>query len=150
MWLWRTIARSPADSSAMADGEKVQCSVEVLPREPEVRRGDGRSEAVIEGLCQPQRFVHVIPAKLDYDLVGAQLAGVEETEHLKPVEVGLTKLAELGGAVLAHVPGVVGLLGTGRRQRQQVRRGDVSDSARRQHRLEVLEDRAGVLHVLDR
>src|SRR3954469_9343907 len=105
---WRTIARSPADSSrGMADGEEVQRPVEISLGQLEVRGGDRRGEAVIEGLGQAQRLVHAVPAEPDRELVGAQLAGVEEAEQLDPGEVRLAELAELGGAVLLDVPGVV-------------------------------------------
>ena len=57
----------------------------------------------------------------------------------------LAERPELLGPVLVDVPGVVGLLRPGRRQGQQVRRRDVGDAARLEHRLEVLEDRARVL-----
>ena len=52
-----------------------------------------------------------VPAQADRELVRAQLAGVEEAEHLDPVEVGAEQLAVLADVVLAQVPGVVGLLG---------------------------------------
>src|SRR5262245_35418276 len=107
MWECSTIARSPALSSAMADGEEVQRPVEISRREPEVRSGDRRGEAVVEGLGQPQRPVDAVPAEPDRDLVGTQLAGVEEAEHLDPPEVRLAELAKLRRPVLAHVPGVV-------------------------------------------
>src|SRR3954451_1483970 len=137
MWECRTIARSPAlPSGGMADGEKIQGSVEVAFAQLEVRGSDRRGKAVIEGLGQAQGLVHAVPAELDRDLVGAQLAGVEEAEQLDPVEVRLAELAELGGTVLVHVPGVVGLLRAGRRQGQKVRGGDVGDPARNEHRLE--------------
>src|SRR4051812_41412779 len=146
MWEWRTIARSPALSSGgMTDGEEVQGAVEVALLKLEIRGGDCGREAIVERLGQVQRLMDTIPAELDRELVDAQLASVKEAEHLDPGEVGRAEIAELGGAVLAHVPGVVGLLGSRRRQRQQVGRGDVGDAARRQHRLEVLEDRPGVL-----
>src|SRR3954449_9160481 len=102
MWLWRTSARSPADFSGMTDGEEIQGAVEVLLAQPEVRGGDRRGEAVIEGLGQPQALVDAVPAELDRDLVGAQLAGVEEAEQLDPREVRLAEGPELLGAVLVH------------------------------------------------
>src|SRR6188472_1691548 len=133
MWEWRTIARSPALSSGgMADGEEVQGPVEVPLPQLEIRGGDRGREAIVERLGQAQRLVDAVPTELDRELVGAQLASVEEAEHLDPGEVGLAEIAELGGAVLAHVPGVVGLLRPRRRQGQQVRRGDVGDAARGQ------------------
>src|SRR5689334_12388606 len=108
MWEWRTIARSPALSSGdMADGEEIQCLVEVSLGELEVRSRDGRGEAVIEGLRQAEALVERIPAELDRDLVGTKLAGVMETEQLDLGEVTLAERAELGGAVLLDVPGVV-------------------------------------------
>ena len=91
-----------------------------------------------------------VPAQLQGDLVGAQPAGVEEAEQLHPLEALLAEGAELPGPVLAQVPRVVGLLGAGRRQGEQVRGGDVGDPAGGQHRLEALEDRARVADVLDR
>src|ERR1700746_1738162 len=150
MWLCRTIARSPALSSGMTDGEKIQRSVQVAFPQREVRRGDGRREPAVERLGQSQGLVHRVPAELDRDLVQPQLARVEEPQHLDPAEALLAELAKLRRAVLTQVPGVIGLLGAGWRQRQQVWRGDEGDAARRQHRLEVLENGAGVLYVLDR
>src|SRR3954462_14538526 len=129
MWEWRTIARSPALSSGgMTDGEEVQGPVEIALLQLEIRGGDRGREAVVEGLGQVQRLVDPVPAQLDRELVGTQLASVEEAEHLDPGKVGRAEIAELGGAVLAHVPGVVGLLGPGRRQRQQVGSGDVGNA----------------------
>ena len=134
----------------LADREEVEGAVEVALAQLEVGGGDRRREAVVEGLGQAEPLVDAVPAELDRQLVGAQLAGVEEAEQLDPGEVRLAERAELLGAVLVDVPGVVGLLGPRRRQRQQVRGRDVGDAAGREHRLEVLEDRAGVLDVLDR
>ena len=91
-----------------------------------------------------------VPAEPDRDLVDAQLAGVEEAEHLDPLEVALAEPAELRLPVLLDVPGVVGLLRPLRRQGEQVRGGDEDQAPGAQHRLEVLEDRARVLDVLDR
>src|SRR3954454_9006131 len=152
MWLWRTIARSPTPSPSgdTADGEEVEGAVEAPFAQAEVGGGDRRGEAVVEGLGQAEALVDRVPAEPDRQLVDAQLAGVEEAEQLDRVEVRLAERPELLGSVLLHVPGVVRLLRSGRRQRQQVRRRDVGDAALRQHRLEVLEDRAGILDVLDR
>src|SRR3954453_6187991 len=129
MWLCRTIARSPALSSSggTADGEEIQGAVEVFLAKAEVGGGDRRREAVVEGLGQAEALVDRVPAELDRELVCAQLAGVEEAEQLDSIEVGLAERPELGGAVLLHVPGVVRLLSSRRRQRQQVRRRDVGD-----------------------
>src|SRR6187551_1836912 len=107
MWECRTIARSPALASAMADGEKVQRPVEIALAEPEVGGGDRRGKAVVERLGQAQPLVHAVPAQADRDLVDAQLAGVEEAQHLDPLEVRLAEVAELRHAVLAQVPRVV-------------------------------------------
>src|SRR6476646_986165 len=134
--------------SRMANGEKVKCSVEICFFQAEIRARDRRGEAVVEGLGQAQPFVDAVPPELDRQLMGSQLAGVKEAEHLDPREVGLAERAELLGAVLLHVPGVVRLLRPGGRQCQQVRGRDVGDPAGGEHRLEVLEDRAGVLDVL--
>src|SRR6187200_2104966 len=151
MWEWRTIARSPAlSSTGMANGEEVKRAVEVPGLKLEIGGDDSRREAVVEGGGEAQPLVHAVPAQLYRDLVGAQLAGVEEAEHLDPGEVCLAEPAELLSAVLADVPGVVGLLRTRRREGEQVRRRDVGDAVRGQHRAEVVEDRARVLDVLDR
>src|SRR3954452_6042864 len=152
MWLCRTIARSPALSSSggTADGEEIQGAVEVFLAKAEVGGGDRRREAVVEGLGQAEALVDRVPAELDRELVCAQLAGVEEAEQLDSIEVRLAQRPELLGSVLLHVPRVAGLLCPGRGQREQVRRRDVGNAAGGQHRLEVLEDRARVLDVLDR
>src|SRR6188474_3743731 len=123
MWLCRTIARSPAlCSGGMADSEEIQSPVETAPLQGEVRGGDRRGEAVIEGLGQVQCLVEPVPAQPDRDLVEAQLARVEEAEQLDPGEMRLAEGAELLGAVLVHVPGVVRLLCPRRGQREQVGR----------------------------
>src|SRR6478752_10334591 len=129
MWECRTIARSPAVSpagppsalSGMADGEEVQCAVEVARGKAEVRGGDRRGEAIVEGLGQAESPVDRVPAEPDRDLVRAQLAGVEEAEQLDPRGVVLAEGAELLRPVLLEVPGVVRLLGSGRSKGQQVR-----------------------------
>src|SRR6478735_8880549 len=131
MWECRTIARSPAvppgaapsSRSGMADGEEIQCPVEVAGCEAEVRGGDRRGEAVVEGLGQAEPGVNRVPAEPDRDLVRAELAGVEEAEQLDAPEVVLAQGAELLRAVLLEVPGVVRLLGARRSQGQQVRGG---------------------------
>src|SRR6185436_16357120 len=117
MWEWRTIARSPADpSGGMADRHEIQCPVEVVRPELEVRTRDRRGEAVIEGLRQTEPLVHGIPPRLARELVKPQLASVEEAEELHAGKVRLAKPAELVRAVLVNVPGVVGLLRARRRQ----------------------------------
>ena len=94
--------------------------------------------------------MHAVPAGPQRQLVRAQHARVEEAEQLDLSEGALAEGAELLGAVLLHVPGVVGLLGPGRRERQQVGRRDVRRPARAQHVAEVAEHRLRLLHVLDR
>jgi hypothetical protein len=83
----------------------------------------------------------------DRQLVRAQLARMEQPEHLDVREVRVQQRPELGGTVLVHVPRVAGALGAGRREREHVRRRDVGDVA---DSLEVLEQLARFLHVLDR
>src|SRR5690349_5401121 len=103
MWLCSTMARSPALSSGgMADGEEVERPVEIARLQLEVRGGDRRGEAVVEGLGQPQRLMDAVPAELQRQLVQAQLAGVVEAEQLDPVEVPIAESPELLGAVLLH------------------------------------------------
>src|ERR1700679_3846747 len=120
MWECSTIARSPAVGSDMTDGEEVQRRVEVPFPESEVGGGDRRREAVIEGLGQAEPLVDAVPAELEGELVGTQLAGVEEAVELDRGEVVRAEPAELLGPVLVQVPGVVGLLRPRRRQGQQV------------------------------
>src|SRR6185295_9526943 len=151
MWEWRTIARSPAlPSGGMADGEEVQGAVETALAQLEIRGGDRGGEAVVERPGQAETLVDRVPTELDRQLMGSQLAGMEEAEQLHFGEVRLAEPAELLRAVLVDVPRVVGLLGAQRRQGEQVRRRDVGDAAWRQHGPEVLEDRPRVLDVLDR
>src|SRR4051794_37875365 len=103
-----TIARPPPLSSgAMAYSDEVERAVEVALPEGEVGAVDRGGKAVVKGFTQTQRLVDAVPAQLQRQLVGTQLAGVEEAVELDLREVGLTKRAELLGAVLAHVPGVV-------------------------------------------
>src|SRR5882724_3440054 len=110
MWEWRTIARSPAvarGSSATADGDEVEGAVEgslVLGAQREVRRGDRRYEAVVEGLRDVERRMHPVPARADRELVDPEPAGVVEPEDLDRGEAGLEQRAVLRGGVLAHVP----------------------------------------------
>src|SRR4051812_31427522 len=124
MWECRTRARSPALSRRLmpaarscrgrpaAPGE-AGGPVQVPGAQAEVRGGDRRREAVVERLGQAKAFVDAVPAEPDRQLVCAQLAGMEETEQLDLWEVALAELAELLGAVLVDVPGVVGLLRPG-------------------------------------
>ena len=51
--------------------------------------------------------MHAIPAQAQRELVRAQLARVEQAEHLDAREVARQSSLELLGAVLVHVPGVV-------------------------------------------
>src|SRR6188768_2329066 len=71
----------PADEAIaldVADGDEVQCPIEILLLEFEVSARDRWGEAVVERLTQAQSLVDAIPAELQGQLVGAQLAGVEE------------------------------------------------------------------------
>src|SRR3954452_18840164 len=111
----RTSARSPAlpprlapfiDSSLATDGDEIQCRVQVPFPQSEVGGGDRRREAVVEGLGQAEPFVDAVPTELDRQLVGPQLAGVEEAVELDAGEVALAELAELRCPVLVDVPGV--------------------------------------------
>ena len=61
----------------------------------EVARRDGRCEAVVEELRDPERGVHAVPAGLQRQLVGAQHARVEEPQQLDVAEHALAELAEL-------------------------------------------------------
>src|SRR5215213_5684165 len=70
----------PARPSGMVDREEIQCLIEICGAQPEVGGGNRRGEAVVEALGQAEPFVDAVPAELDRDLVGAQLAGVEEPE----------------------------------------------------------------------
>ncbi len=113
----------------------------------EVGGRDRRDEAVVEGLREAKRAVDPVPAEPQRPLVDAQLPGVEDAEHLGAREVRLQERAVLGQGVLAQVPGVVGLLGAGRGERQPVGRRDV---AQRRDGGEALQQPAGVGDVLDR
>src|SRR5262245_51683818 len=104
MWEWRTIARSPTVRSAvkgtqlgrMADGEEVERAVEIALAQGEVRGRDRRGEAIVEGLGEAEARVDPVPAETQCQLVGAQLAGVEEAEQLDPREPALAKRPKLG------------------------------------------------------
>src|SRR4051794_3701675 len=126
MWECRTMARSPALSSgAMADSDEVERAIEIALPEGEIRAVDRGREAVVEGFAQAQSLVDPVPAQLQRQLMGTQLAGVEEAVELNPWEVPLAELAELGGPVLVDVPWVVRLLRSGRSEGEQVGSGDV-------------------------
>src|SRR5919106_2031024 len=128
MWEWSTIARSPTAGfvlgSGIADGEEVERAIEVAVTQGEVRRRDRRHEAVVERPRDPQRPVQAVPPHLERDLVRPELAGVEQAQDLDGAEVGLQQPPVLAWRVLAKVPGVVRLLGAGRRERETVGRGD--------------------------
>ena len=128
-------------SSARSSGRRAQ---------REVPGGDRRGEAVVERARQAEARVDGVPAQSQGDGVGAEAAGVEEAEHLDGGEVRRAERAELLGAVLLHVPRVPRLLGARRRERQEVRGGDVGHAPGEEHPAEVLEDRVRVLDVLDR
>src|SRR5882762_362537 len=100
MWEWRTMAKSPALSSRMADGKEVQRPVQIVTAQSEVRGGDRRGEAIVEGLGQSQCLVDAVPAQPDRDLVHAQPARMEEPEHLDPLEVVFAERPELRRPVL--------------------------------------------------
>ena len=99
----------------------------------------------------PQRGVDRVPAEaLDRDLVGAQLARVEQPEQLDRAEVALAQRAVLLGAVLADVPRVARALLALRRQREHVRGRDVGDAVAADQLADAGEHGVGVLDVLDR
>ena len=98
----------------------------------------------------PSGGVHAVPAGPQGKLVRAQLARVEEPVHLHPLEHRGAERAELLGAVLAQVEGVVGLVRAGRGQGEQVRGGEVHGAAGAEQRAEVHQHLLGALHVLDR
>src|SRR6476620_118988 len=137
---WRTKAKSPTASSAplpgavglregsgMADGDEVEGLVKAGVSQGEVRRGDRGDEAVVERLGDTQRRVDAVPAKADRELVGAQLAGMEQADDFNPREARLDQLAVFVDRVLAQVPRVLGLLRAGRSQGEAVGRRDIGD-----------------------
>ena len=111
----------------MADGDEVQSLVEIRAPQREVASIDARDEAVVERLGDAQGRMDAVPAGMDRELVGTQLAGVEETENLDPAKAGLEQLAVLGDRVLAQVPRVVGLLRARRGEGEAIRRRDIGD-----------------------
>src|SRR5215216_860472 len=107
MWECRTIAREPMPAasfasrpgasgsppgSGTADGEEVERVVEPGVAQGEVRGGDRRHEAAVEGVGDPQHPVNAVPAEAERELVRAQLAGVEQAEDRDVGEVGLEQL----------------------------------------------------------
>src|SRR4051794_29530803 len=126
MWEWRTIAKSPAERSAIklgaANSQEVQGLVERAGLQLEVAGADRRDEAVIERLGDVEGGMDPVPARPDRELMGAQLAGVKEAEQLDACEMRFEQIAVLAGVVLAQVPGVVGLLRAGRGQGEAIGR----------------------------
>src|SRR4051794_6094397 len=157
MWEWRTIARSPRVRSAiayrevrrsgMADRQEVECAVEIAGPEAEVAGVDRGDEAIVEGAGEMESPMDVVPADPDGELMGAELAGVEDAEDLHSLEVPAQQVAVLGGVVLAQVPGVLRLLGSGGREREPVRGRDVGD---RRHLRDPSQQAVGLVDVLDR
>src|SRR6188472_932105 len=147
MWEWRTIARSPAVRSGITDRDEVQRPIQVAGPQTEVPGADRGDEAVVERLGQVERRVDAVPAYADGELVGAQLAGVEDPEELDLLEVRLEQLAVLMLVVLAQVPGVVRLLGARGGEREAVGGRDVGDPRAAG---DPLQEPNGVVNVLDR
>src|SRR5262245_52541495 len=146
MWECRTIARSPAVRSAITDGDEVQRPVEVAGSQSEVPGADRRDEAVVEGLGDVERRVEAIPAEPEGELMGTELARMEQTEQSDAAEVRLEELEVLILVVLAQMPGVVGLFGAGRREGEAVWCRDVRGP--REPR-DPFEEAPGLLDVLD-
>src|SRR3954449_3528566 len=152
MWEWRTIARSPTGSGCVplgtADRQEVQRTTQLAAvGRQEVGRGDRGNEARVERFGQPQPRMSAIPARAQRQLVRSQLARVEDAEDLHAAEVRRQQLAVLGERVLAKVPRVLGLRGSGRSQGQPVRRRYVGQ---RGGPGKALQQRAGLVDVLDR
>src|ERR687892_1755522 len=118
---WRTIARSPTVRSAtpsplmtgcssalprstLAYRQEVQPAIEVARPQAEVGGADRRHEALVERLRDPECPVDAVPAEPDRQLVGAELASVEETEELDGAEVRLDHPAGLPAAGLGQAP----------------------------------------------
>src|SRR5262249_4408404 len=116
---------SASPRSALANSQEVERAVEVAAAQPEVPGADRRDEAVVERPREAKRRVDAIPAQPDGELMGLQLAGVEDAEQLDAREAGLEQGAVLALVVLTQMPGVVRLLGAGRREREPVGGGDV-------------------------
>src|SRR5665809_27270 len=129
MWEWRTTARSPT-TSRMTDREEVEGPLEPRVAEGEVRRRDRRDEALVEALRDPQRSVDAVPAEPQRELVGAQLACVEQPQDLDPREARLEQRPVLLERVLANVPRVVRLHRPGGGEREPVRGRDVRERGR--------------------
>ena len=130
--------------------DEVERALERARPKGEVPRGDGGREAVVEGLGDPERGMHAVPAGLKRQLVRPQHARVEQAEQLDIVEDALAEGPELLGAVLLQVPWVVGLVRTRWGEREQVGRRDERDPARPQELAKVAQHRLGIGHVLDR
>src|SRR4051812_40039524 len=106
MWEWRTIARSPAVRSGITDRDEVQRPIQVAVTQAEVPGADRRDEAVVERRGDAEGRVDAVPSEADGELVGPQLASVEQTEQLDACEMRPQQVAVLAGVVLAQVPGV--------------------------------------------
>src|SRR4029450_10774353 len=120
MWECNTTARSPTERSAMAYGDEVEGALQVGPAQGEIAGRDRGDEAGVERPRQVQGGVDAVPAQAQGELMEAELACVEEAEHLHPGEAWPDPRAGFGEGVLAQVPGVVGLLRARRRQGQAV------------------------------
>ena len=107
----------------------------------EVARADRGGEAPVEALGEAERGVHAVPPAAQRQLVGAQLAGVEEPVELDAREALPAQLLELGPAVLVHVPRVVRAARPLRRERAHVGGGDVDAALGPHQRAEVGEHR---------
>src|SRR5512134_2926227 len=110
---WRTTARSPTVRPAISgptDGEEVERPVQVPGTKPEVPGADRGHKAVVEGLRHPECDVNPVPAEPQGDLVGPQLARMDEAKDLDRAEMGREELAVLAGVVFAQVPRVLRLL----------------------------------------
>src|SRR4051812_9085517 len=122
---WRTIARSPTERSGIADCDEVQRPVQIAGPQAEVTGADRRDEAIVEGLRDVEGGMDPVPAGADRELVGAQLARVEEAQQLDASEMRLEELPVLARVVFAQVPRVVGFLRTGWGQGEAVGGRDV-------------------------
>src|SRR4051812_1532578 len=110
---WRTIARSPTERSGIADCDEVQRPVQIAGPQAEVTGADRRDEAIVEGLRDVEGGMDPVPAGADRELVGAQLARVEEAQQLDASEMRLEELPVLARVGFAQGPRGVGFLRTG-------------------------------------
>src|SRR5919201_1838571 len=78
-----TMARSPT-GSRMADSQEVQGALQPGVSELEIRGADRGDEARVEGAGEPQVAMKPVPTEAQTDLVGPQLAGVKDPQHLDP------------------------------------------------------------------